>query len=175
MIEIKITDEIYRQAWAKSRDMGKLKNSITEGEGNIAGFIGEILANMVVGGKIENCKDYDLVGPDGIKFDVKTKRCTSEPLPSYECSVAAYNVVQKCDNYIFVRVEYIDNKYTRGWVLGYIPKAEYFQKARKLYKGQKDGSNWFTVKSDCYNLKIEDLYEFGNNKISISEENKKTV
>lgn len=157
MIEFKITDEMVRIAWAKSRDMGKLKKSITEGDGNIAGFIGEQVANLVIGGKIENSKDFDIVGPDGLTYDVKTKRCTSEPLPHYECSVAAFNVIQKCDRYAFVRVEHIDGKYTRAWYLGSINKVKYFEIARKLYKGQKDGTNWFTVKSDCYNLKIEDL------------------
>lgn len=148
---------MVRIAWAKSRDMGKLKKSITEGDGNIAGFIGEQVANLVIGGKIENSKDFDIVGPDGLTYDVKTKRCTSEPLPHYECSVAAFNVIQKCDRYAFVRVEHIDGKYTRAWYLGSINKVKYFEIARKLYKGQKDGTNWFTVKSDCYNLKIEDL------------------
>ena len=157
MIEFKVTDEMVRIAWAKSRDMGKLKKSITEGDGNIAGFIGEQVANLVIGGKIENSKDFDIVGPDGLTYDVKTKRCTSEPLPHYECSVAAFNIIQKCDRYAFVRVEHIDGKYTRAWYLGYINKVRYFEIARKLYKGQKDGTNWFTVKSDCYNLKIEDL------------------
>ena len=157
MIEFKITDEMVRIAWAKSRDMGKLKKSITEGDGNIAGFIGEQVANLVIGGKIENSRDFDIVGPDGLTYDVKTKRCTSEPLPHYECSVAAFNVIQKCDRYAFVRVEHIDGKYTRAWYLGSINKVKYFEIARKLYKGQKDGTNWFTVKSDCYNLKIEDL------------------
>lgn len=157
MKEFKVTDEMVRIAWAKSRDMGKLKKSITEGDGNIAGFIGEQVANLVIGGKIENSKDFDIVGPDGLTYDVKTKRCTSEPLPHYECSVAAFNIIQKCDRYAFVRVEHIDGKYTRAWYLGSINKVRYFEIARKLYKGQKDGTNWFTVKSDCYNLKIEDL------------------
>lgn len=157
MIEVKITDEMVRIAWAKSRDMGKLKNSITEGDGNLAGFIGEQVANLVIGGKIENSKDFDIIGPDGLTYDVKTKRCTSAPLPHYECSVAAFNVIQKCDKYAFVRVEYVGNKYTRAWYLGCIDKSKYFEIARKLYKGQKDGTNWFTVKSDCYNLKIGDL------------------
>jgi hypothetical protein len=170
MIEFKITDEMVRKAWAKSIDMGKLKNSITEGDGNIAGFIGEQVANLVIGGTIVNTKDYDLVGPDGTTYDVKTKRCTSEPMTHYECSVAAYNTVQKCDKYIFIRVEFVDNKYTRAWYLGSIDKNLYFNKARKLYKGQKDGSNWFTVKSDCYNLKIEDLND--NNNADNSEEGK---
>lgn len=157
MIEVAITDEMIRYAWAKSRDMGKLKNSITSGDGNLSGFIGEYIANQIIKGTIVNTLDYDIITEDGVKYDVKTKRCTSEPMPYYECSVAATNVIQDCDKYAFVRVEYIDNKYTRAWYLGSIDKKEYFSKARKLRKGQRDGDNWFVVKADCYNLKIEDL------------------
>lgn len=162
MIEIEITPEMYRLAWAKSRDMGKLKKSITGGEGNIAGYLGEAIAFQVIGGKIANTLDHDIIAPNGLLIDVKTKRCTSEPLPHYECSVAAYNTIQKCDYYAFVRVEKIEENYTRGWYLGHISKLEYFNLARKLYKGQKDGDNWFKVKADCYNLPISDLsLDFG--------------
>ena len=41
MIEIKITERMKQRAWRKARSMGKLKNSITAGDGNIAGFLGE--------------------------------------------------------------------------------------------------------------------------------------
>lgn len=157
MIEVEITPEMYRLAWAKSRDMGKLKKSITEGEGNIAGYLGEIIANQFIGGEISNTYDYDIIAPNGAKIDVKTKRCKSEPLPHYECSVAAYNTVQKCDYYAFVRVECINNEYTRGWYLGHIQKDSYYYNSRKLFKGQRDGDNWFTVKADCYNLPITSL------------------
>lgn len=158
MIEVQITDEMHRLAWAKSRDMGKLKKSITAGDGNMAGFLGECVAQFILGGDLTNTLDYDIILPDGRTVDVKTKRSTSEPLPHYDCSVAAYNTVQKCDLYAFVRIEYIKNEWGRAWFLGVIPKDEYFQKSRKLYKGQRDGDNWFTVKADCYNLRIDELY-----------------
>lgn len=154
MIEIKITDEMYRLAWAKSRDMGKLKKSITEGDGNIAGYLGEALALSVIGGRIENTLDYDIVAPNNIRIDVKTKRCTSIPLSHYECSVAAQNTVQDCDYYAFTRVEFLNGEYTRGWYLGHISKYEYYGLARKLFKGQRDGDNFFKVKANCYNLPI---------------------
>ena len=157
MIEIEITREMYNVAWAKSRDMGKLKKSITQGDGNIAGFIGEALAHSVIGGIIANTKDYDIITENSLYIDVKTKRCKSEPLPHYEASVAAYNTVQLCDYYSFVRVEYINNEYTRGWYLGHMSKSEYYQKAKKLYAGDRDGDNHFKVKSNCYNVPISDL------------------
>lgn len=160
MIEVEITEQMKQRAWRKAREMGKLKNSITKGDGNIAGFLGEQVANFVICGDISNTYDYDIV-KDGTTYDVKTKRCTSEPKPNYECSVASYNTVQKCDMYVFVRIENIDGKWGRAWVLGYMPKKEYYEKAKKLFKGQRDGDNWFKVKSDCYNLRIDELYQFG--------------
>ena len=161
MIEVKITEQMKRRAWKKAREMGKLKNSITKGAGNIAAFLGEEVANVIIKGVIENTYDYDIIDSSGITYDVKTKRCTSEPKPEYECSVANFNTKQNCSRYVFVRIENINGKWGRAWVLGYMPKEEYFQKAKKLTKGQRDGSNWFKVKSDCYNVRIDELYNFG--------------
>ena len=102
MIEIEITQKMKERAWRKARQMGEINNSITKGDGNIAGFLGEEIANNLIKGDIKNTYDYDII-KDGVKYDVKTKRCTSEPKPYYECSVAAFNTKQKCDYYVFVR------------------------------------------------------------------------
>ena len=48
MIEVKITPQMKKRAWAKARKMGKLRNSITRGQGNIAGFLGEEVANALI-------------------------------------------------------------------------------------------------------------------------------
>lgn len=157
MIEFEITPEMYREAWAKSRDMGKLKKSITNGDGNIAGFLGEIIARKFWDAKVDNTLDHDIILPNGLTVDIKTKRTKVAPLPEYECSVAAQNTIQKCDIYAFVRVEQINNEYTRGWYLGHMLKADYLKYARYLKKGQRDGDNWFTVKANCYNMKINEL------------------
>jgi len=157
MIEIKITEQMKKRAWAKARSMGELKNSITSGDGNIAGFLGEEVANEIIKGSIDNTYDYDIVGLDKITYDVKTKRCTSTPKPTYDCSIAEYNIKQKCDRYIFVRIENINGKWGRAWILGWMDKNEYFTKAKHLKRGQIDKSNGFTVKANCYNMKIDQL------------------
>ena len=84
MIEIQITESMKKRAWHKARSMGKLKNSILQGEGNIAGFLGEEVVNDLIDGTISNTYDYDIVyktKSQNIKYDVKTKRCTSPPKP----------------------------------------------------------------------------------------------
>ena len=156
MIEVLITEEMKKRAWRKARQMGEINNSITKGDGNIAGFLGEEVANSVIGGDVSNTYDYDII-KDGITCDVKTKRCTSEPKPYYECSVAAYNIKQKCDYYAFVRIEKTGSRWSRAWFLGCCKKENYFQNARFLKKGQRDGNNNFKVKADCYNMEIRDL------------------
>lgn len=145
-----------KRAWRKAREMGVINNSITEGDGNIAGFLGEEIANSVIGGEINNTYDYDII-KDDVKYDVKTKRCTSEPKHYYECSVAAFNTKQKCDQYVFVRVENKFGRWGRAWILGSYYKDMYFKDARFLKKGKIDGNNKFKVKADCYNMEIRNL------------------
>ena len=159
MIEVEITDEMKRRAWAKARQMGDINNSITHGDGNIAGFIGEEVANSVIGGMVNNTYDYDITDGD-TTYDVKTKRCTSPPKNFYECSVAEYNTRQKCDRYVFVRLEYVNKRWGRAWVLGWMDKKKYLKKAVRLRKGDIDESNGFVVKANCYNMKIKDLNSF---------------
>jgi len=159
MIEVKITDDMKKKALFKSREMGTINNSITVGDGNISGFLGECVANTLIGGDNKNTYDYDIV-KDGITYDVKTKRCTSPPKSFYECSVAAFNTKQRCDRYVFVRIENVKGQWGRAWVLGWMEKPEYFNRATLLKKGDVDKSNNFTVKADCYNLKIKDLNQF---------------
>jgi len=160
MIEIEITKDMKKRAWRKAREMGVIRNSIMKGGGNIAGFIGEEIANSLIEGTVNNTYDYDITSKSGIKYDVKTKRCTSAPKPNYECSVANFNTKQKCDRYAFVRVEFKNGRWGRAWLLGWLTHEEYFQKSKKLIKGQIDPSNGFIVRADCHNVAISDLRKF---------------
>lgn len=137
----------------KAEEMGSLNNSILNGTGNYAGFLGEEIVNDYIRGTIENTYDYDII-KDGLKFDVKSKQTTVVPRTHYDCSVPDFNPNQKCDFYIFARI--LDD-FSIGWILGFISKARFYQEARFMRKGQMDGSNDFAVKSDCYNLAIKRL------------------
>lgn len=153
MVEIEVTPEQISYAKKAAKDMGPLTNSITNGQGNIAGFLGEKIVADYFGYEINNTYDYDLLNGEE-KIDVKTKRTGFKPQSYYDCSIAAYNLQQQCDSYIFVRVL---NDFSKAWILGKKSKVDYFKEARLLKKGSTDGSNNFTVKADCYNLKIQDL------------------
>jgi hypothetical protein len=154
MIEVQVSSDTLSKSEARAKEMGTLRNSITGGQGNLAGFVGEQVVADYYGFTIKNTYDYDLVTECGKRVDVKTKRTTVKPKPYYECSIAAFNTKQKCDAYFFVRVS--DDMKT-AWMLGYKMKDEYFQQAKFLRKGDVDPDNNFTVRADCYNLPIREL------------------
>lgn len=156
MVEVKVTDEMLLSARDKAAEMGTLNNSILRGSGSIAGFIGEEIAKVVLGGNLNNTYDYDLILDNGKTVDVKTKQTSVVPLETYDCSIAAFNTKQDCDYYCFVRVK---NDYTIGWYLGVYNKEEYMKEATFMKKGDIDPSNGYVVRSDCYNIKINQLKE----------------
>ena len=161
MVEVPITAQMIKNATEKATELGELNNSITKGDGNFAGFLGEEIALKIIGGRLENTSHYDLIDDKGQTWDVKTKRCTSAPKGYYECSVADYNTIQKCDNYAFVRIEFKNDRPTRAWFLGGYIKKNYYRDARFLRAGDYDPDNNYTVKADCYNLPINKLYQKG--------------
>ena len=163
--EISITDDMLIKAREKAVEMGRLNNSILNGGGNLAGFIGEQIVLGLSGGKWTNTYDYDISipfppdpdDPDSgfnLRVDVKTKQTSVKPLPHYECSIAEIGMNQKCDYYAFTRVK---KDFSVGWYLGAMEKEEYFKKAKFLKKGDVDPSNNFKVRTSCYNLPISEL------------------
>ena len=152
--EIQITEEMRQKADHKAFMLGELNNSILRGNGSHSGYLGEMIVVGVLGGKLANTFDYDIVLDDGTRVDVKTKRTSSPPLPYYSCSVAKFNTRQDCDAYAFVRVKY---DLSVGWYLGYINKNDFYLKATEHKRGEHDPSNGFIFHADCYNLSIGEL------------------
>lgn len=138
-----------------------LNNSITEGDGTLAGYLGEELVrdyyNFLASDTDPEVFHYDALDPKHLgKIDIKTKRCTSEPKLDYNCSIAATGANQQCDYYVFVRIL---NDLSQAWILGFIPKHEFFGKALFFRRGQKDpvSNRGWRFKWDCFNLPISDL------------------
>jgi len=153
MIEVKITPELIQRARKKTAIVGNLQGSITGSLSHVVGAIGEIIVADAIGADESNTYDYDLVR-DGERIDVKTKRCNTRPFPHYDCSVAAHGTKQDCDSYVFVRI-LTDS--SRAWILGSIPKQDFYTRATKHRRGDVDPANGFTFKADCYNLQISEL------------------
>lgn len=151
--EVKITAEMSTRAFGKAVEMGKIKNSITGGDKNLIGFLGEEVVAKYLGVDPNNNYEKD-IDYKGLGLEVKSKDTTAYPKGSYEVSVASYNTKQKCDHYVFTRIL---TDFSVGWILGYMPKKDYYEKARKMTKGEIDGTNNFEVKADCWNMFISDL------------------
>lgn len=152
---IRLTPDSVELMEAKRRSdlMGLLASSRTSGRGNLVGFIGEIVAAKYLAAKIIDNYDYDL-DLNGLKIDVKTKSCSSEPKPRYLCSVMSYQLDNKCDGYYFVRVNLTSNEV---WLLGYVSKDRLLTDGFFAKKGETDG--FFTFKEDCWSIEIKDLDE----------------
>lgn len=155
MIIIDITEEQIKRA-TKLYDFKVLKNSITKGESNIYGALGEIITydyySKLFPVVFENTYDYDMI-IGGHKIDVKSKKTTVPPKPNYNCSIANYNITQKCDFYHFCRIH---ENLKVGYLLGFSKKEDFFTLAEFKQKGQSDGAN-FKFTTDCYNLPISSL------------------
>lgn len=157
MIEILITKDMLNHANELAKAIGKLNNSIRNGEGNIAGVLGELcFLEHYKNAKMSNTYDYDIL-LNGYKIEVKTKVRTVAPKSFYECSVANFNTKQNADYYYFVSLLVQNKNYLKGFLLGGLSKKEYFSTAKELKKGMIDPSNNFTVKADCWNLPISNL------------------
>jgi hypothetical protein len=154
MKEVEVDSDIVKIAHEKAKKLGVVKRSITKGDGNFVGFIGEHLAQSVYGGELINTFKYDLVLPDGRRLDIKTKLTGYLPKPDYDCSVTDFQIDYDCDGYIFVRVL---SDYQKGWVLGHISKKDFKDNSTYHEKGDKEGN--FIFKHSCYNIKISQLEE----------------
>lgn len=154
-VVIEITQEMKTRAFCRATRLGELNNSITKGEGNKAGFLGEDAVKQFLKAEYsrgENKYNHDLV-LNGFEIEVKTKRRTVRPTIHYEVSIAETSTHQNPDYYIFTSV---DNK--NVWLLGYISTQEFFARADFIPKGSIDPSNNFTCHRNMYNLKHQKLY-----------------
>lgn len=148
MIKLQITESQIKRA-KKLYSFNELKNSIKNGEGNLLGAIGEIVAfdyyqeqdKLVIHSGDFN---FDLL-IDGSKIEVKTRESNTPPKGHYECNISLFNAEQDCDYYLFLD---IDSSHSTAYIKGYVSK-ERFKKIRQLrLKGEKNGS--FEYKCDTF-------------------------
>jgi hypothetical protein len=157
-MDVKITHDMKLIAKAKAKKLGKLKDSILEGKGNEAGILGEIAVASLPQFSRVNTYDYDVVGVDGRKWDVKTKQRNVPIQPHYHGTVADFNTKQKCNGYIFVSV-YGDTAQIVGWIL----RGAFYKKAKFYKEGELDPSSdlGWKFRADCYNLPYKELKPIG--------------
>lgn len=105
MTPITITEEMYRQAWARQRDFKRQKI-----DRSISDILGEIVVASLNDAVVEN-------------LVVKTKQVPYEPLPHHECFVNKNEIYSDFDAYAFVR---INMDCTKAWYLGRMSKMVFF-------------------------------------------------
>lgn len=153
----KTNTEWVAQANRDSKAMGKLKGSITHGEGNPYAFVGEITLCNAIGGTRNNTYQHDILTRGGKRVEVKTMRCSGEPKSYYNCKVCMANTSQACDYYAFTRVSY---DMSMCWLVGYLPREEFYKLAVPADVGEYDTNNnvhGYFEKHACYNLPIDKL------------------
>jgi len=137
-----------------------LKNSITNGESQVHGALGELIAMQVLDLRNNHVDyvghyDYDLIC-NGKKIDVKTIKSNHEPKDDYNANISAFNHTQQTDYYLWC---YVSLDMTYGYVIGYLEKDEFYRIAELKKKGEIDYGDW-TFKSDTYTTKIKNLKKF---------------
>ena len=156
MIKIDITDQQIIKA-QKLYNFKALNNSITEGESQIYGALGEVMVmdflrslNKPV--KYIGSYDYDLE-INGKKIDVKTIKTDKEPTNDFNANISAFNTRQQTDFYLWCSVAE-SMKY--GYIIGYLEKDEFYRIAELKKKGQIDWGKW-VFKSDTYTTKVKNI------------------
>ena len=156
MIKINITDQQIIEA-QKLYNFKALNNSITEGESQIYGALGEVMVmdflrslNKPV--KYIGSYDYDLE-INGKKIDVKTIKTDKEPTNDFNANISAFNTRQQTDFYLWCSVAE-SMKY--GYIIGYLEKDEFYRIAELKKKGQIDWGKW-VFKSDTYTTKVKNI------------------
>ena len=156
MIEIRITEEQRKRA-NELYEFNVLKGSVTKGEGNEIGALGEIIVLDYYGDKAEYVGDYDYdLIIKGKKVDVKTKKQNIRPAKHHSCNIFAYNTKQKCDWYCFV---FIHQSLNFGWIMGWLTKDDFYKKAIFRRNGEVDttlNTKW-VFKGNCYTIKVTEL------------------
>ena len=162
---------MLQDAREAAESLGKINNSITGGGGNLAGYLAEYAVADWIGAKVVSSLPgvekygHDLM-LDGMRIEVKTKRRTVAPKPDYEVSVAETSYHQRPDLYCFVSMHFGHKKgdsyyELRGiFINGFISCERFFREGRSLKKGQVDGTNNYTVRANCTNMMVRDLFDF---------------
>ena len=181
IIRIDWDDRMVTNAQSKAKKLGKIRNSILNGGGNAAGYLGEEAVASYIGAEITSCDEgsgkynFDITTRDERKVEVKTKRRTVSCIDDdgndrgfYEVSIAKTSVHQRPELYIFVNIHFDDYRKDENGVaryygirnieiLGQMEPEDYFAEARFVPKGELDPSNNFVAHADMYNLPISEL------------------
>lgn len=154
-IQLPVTPDMVDVAQARADGIGTRRNSIRSSNGNWIGVIGEVALASAWGGQVVDSYDYDVLLPNGMRVEVKTKERTVTPEWSYNATVAAANISQECDIYAFMSV--IRNPLTVH-LCGWVTPKEFYERAKCYLQGEREPGTPFTFTADCWNLRYAALH-----------------
>lgn len=159
MIEVQISNDMISEALERAAQIPILNNSDTNNHGTKIAALSDLMVQKTWGGRIvsDMSFDFDWISPKLFLFEIKSKERNVVPQPWHNCTVKEYNTKQKCDYYLFTS---IFGDYSRGWILGYIKKSDFFEQATFFKGGDFDPDprgDRYKFPSNCFNLKIEQL------------------
>jgi len=135
-----------------------LKGSVTKGEGNRAGAIGEVVIRDMYNAVQAYDFHYDLL-IGGEKIEIKTKIYTPGLIPNsnWNASVLQSSMFQRCDKYVFCL---IPKNYSVLYICGWITKERFMKEAKYFKRGSYstnyDGTRW-KVPHDIWMMPINKL------------------
>lgn len=157
MVRVDITERMRSRAASRAERIGILPSSFTNGKGALHGFVGEYMVIDYLSGDQDAEPDdtfaYD-ININGYGLDVKTKRSNYAPIPRHYCDIPEVQRNQNCYMYAFCQTDF---DLTVGWIVGWIRKREFFQKARFVPKGEYNEKIKWTCRESCYSLQIKHL------------------
>ena len=164
MLQLPFDDKMIRKATDWAENLGGIYNSITKGDGNYAGRLGELALAKHLGVGVEDHKDYDLIY-NGERVEVKTKRRAIKPKSHYSVNVAYTSIHQEPDKYAFISIEYAHrdsggnySDLQHIWLCGYKSSEQFFEEAKFWPKGTPDPP-FFKTHRDMYVMTIGELDE----------------
>lgn len=158
MIDLPIIQEELELAQSEAKKMGSLRGSILNGQGNEAGFLGELAVHRYFGyldSRRNNTFNHDLI-LGGFRFDVKTKRRKVLPKPEYYGTVPAYQN-QDCQGYIFTSVQYEDKIPIKVTLCGWLGKSSFLRDSVFFKKGDVNPENGWVCSLDCRCLEYKKM------------------
>lgn len=149
--------------YARAKETGSRFNVTTildKGAGQFVGLLGEVAFGIFLrdfeGLEFEHCGfnsyDFDFL-VEGVKVDVKTKACTTIPLPHYTVHITDSQKDRDCDVYIFCRASQ-----SVVYLLGWMDKQDFWSSKLGIFhkRGDPDGAA-FVEKADARTMQIQDL------------------
>jgi len=155
MITLVPTEKTLELAKQYATKIGSLNKSITNGEINNQGALGELAVRTYLGleNKLESTYDYDFIY-NGKKVEVKTMGTNFIPNNTYLCAINKNSSFQQCDIYVFC---FLNNKTKKVYIAGWIEKDLFYNKCYYQEKNKPFLSLTSGLKEDQYLVSINEL------------------